>query len=352
MAEHPTPPTHSPEYLAEDSGPTLVAIGALFICLDTIFVALRFYARRLNKSPIGLDDLVIPFAWLVNVGLCILGITMVYDAGVGRHLAYVVKHDRTKLVSWAKSLYALEWLYLPAVAFPKISILLLYLRIFTDRTARLVAHILIYVLLANWFAYLIASSLQCTPFEYQWNKNIKGGHCFNQQIFYKTVSAPNIATDLVVLLLPIKTLLELQTSLPRKIGIFIVFLAGSVGIVASCIRMAAFYQTEAFVDNTYASVKLVGWSIIEPGMYLVAACSMKFRPVFTRISRKLHLWEFYGTFTRGESSGGRNSKSMRLDMMPSSNSGFNKMHAGKDENSSTVDIVERTGPPTSSIDDT
>lgn len=66
---------YSPEYLAEDSGKTLVAISALFICLDTIFLGLRFYTQKLTRAPLGLDDFVIPFAWLTHVGLCILGIS-------------------------------------------------------------------------------------------------------------------------------------------------------------------------------------------------------------------------------------------------------------------------------------
>lgn len=36
----------------------------------------------------------------------------VYDAGVGRHLPAVLLHHPEELATWAKSLYAVEWLYL------------------------------------------------------------------------------------------------------------------------------------------------------------------------------------------------------------------------------------------------
>src|SRR4051794_31470949 len=94
-------------------------------------------------------------------------IAMVHDAGVGRRLAYNMRTDPTRLVAWAKSSHALEWRYLPAVALPKISILLLYLRILVDRGARMACHIIIWVVVGNWVAYLIAASLQCIQFEYQ-----------------------------------------------------------------------------------------------------------------------------------------------------------------------------------------
>jgi hypothetical protein len=164
---------------------------------------------------------------VVDVGLCSVA-AMVYDAGVGRHLAYNMRQDPTTIASWAKSLYALEWLYLPSVALPKISLLLLYLRIFTDRPSRITTHVLLWFLVVNWVVYLITVSLQCTPFAYQWDKSIPNGRCVNQAALYKTVSAPNIATDLVILLLPVKTVLQLKVSRARKLGLLFTFLTGSM----------------------------------------------------------------------------------------------------------------------------
>lgn len=244
MSTEPPVPVHSPKYLVEYSGHTLIFISALFITLESIFIALRYYARTLSTPIKGWDDLIIPVAWLANIGLCILGISqyhhsarrqpsyliiaMVNDAGVGHHLAAVLLHNSTDLVSWAKSLYALEWLYLTAVALPKISVLCLYLRLFTNRTARLTCYILIGVIIANWIAFLLASTFQCSPVVYQWDKSVADGKCFNVGALYKASSAPNIATDVVILILPIPTVWLLKASRIRKLGLMLVFLTGSV----------------------------------------------------------------------------------------------------------------------------
>ncbi|KAF1956866.1 hypothetical protein CC80DRAFT_593548 [Byssothecium circinans] len=315
MAAHPTP-----EYLAEDSGPTLIAISVLFIVLDSIFVALRFYARNLNHSPIGLDDFIVPFGWFNHVGLCILGITMVYDAGVGRHLAYNMNKDPHIMVHWAKSLYALEWLYLASAALPKISICLLYLRIFNNRAAKAATHAVIWIIIANWIIFIVATSLQCRPFAYQWNKKIRGGNA-------------------VIMLLPIKTIWGLKVSRARKGGVLFIFSTGSVGIVASCIRMASFFQTDAFQDNTWASVKLVGWSIIEPGMYLAAANFVRLRPVMALVGRKLHIKDICGSFSKRRSTNNISGiKNIRLGALLSSHSGFNKIDT-EAEGASTKGIM-------------
>jgi hypothetical protein len=80
---------YSPEYLAEDIGKTLIIISVLFICLDTIFLGLRFYTQKLTRAPVGLDDFVIPLAWFTHVGLCILGISRCSTASRMKRLTFL-----------------------------------------------------------------------------------------------------------------------------------------------------------------------------------------------------------------------------------------------------------------------
>ena len=78
MSTAPTLPHVTPEYLREYRGDTLLAICDTFIVLDTVFIPLRFYARYLITSSFGWDDAIIPAAWLSNVGLAILCISLYY----------------------------------------------------------------------------------------------------------------------------------------------------------------------------------------------------------------------------------------------------------------------------------
>jgi hypothetical protein len=52
--------------------------------------------------------------------------------------------------------------------------------------------------------------------------------------------------------------------------------------MASIIRFTVFFKTDAFTDMTWESVPLVGWSVVEGGMYLIAACLPLLRPVFAK----------------------------------------------------------------------
>jgi hypothetical protein len=63
-----------PAFLAEDRGPSIIATASVMIILGTVFVGLRFYARYLTSTSFGIQDVIVPFAWLAEVGLCINGV--------------------------------------------------------------------------------------------------------------------------------------------------------------------------------------------------------------------------------------------------------------------------------------
>ena len=140
----------------------------------------------------------------------------------------MLETDPAELLAWSKSLVALEWLYLTANALPKMYMLCLYLRLFTHKALRMSCYVLMGFVAAIWVSYIIASATKCTPFAYQWDKTIPGGQCVNIEAYYQSTSVPNIVTDLIILVLPVPTVLKLQASPLRKIGLLMVFLAGSM----------------------------------------------------------------------------------------------------------------------------
>ncbi|KAI4591937.1 hypothetical protein KJ359_012068 [Pestalotiopsis sp. 9143b] len=59
---------------------------------------------------------------------------------------------------------------------------------------------------------------------------------------------------------------------------------GSMGLVASACRFWAFSNTNSFTDATYNAVELIIWTVVEPGIYLVSASMLMFRPLFERFN--------------------------------------------------------------------
>lgn len=63
-----------------------------------------------------------------------------------------------------------------------------------------------------------------------------------------------------------------------------VFLTLCRGIVTSVIRFSVFFNVKALAtDGTYVSADLAVWSLVEPGMYLLAACLPTIRPLLLKV---------------------------------------------------------------------
>lgn len=193
------------------------------IIFCTVFVILRYYARYLTSTSFNIEDVIIPFAWLAEIGLCIVGIgeflsfiehsqhwtnsplVMVEKAGTGCHMAYVLSTDAAKIGEHFKGIMIQEVLHPAAVAFPKLTVVLLYLHILTNKYERFAAKTLVFLILATWASFTITAVLQCMPFAFNWDKPIPGGTCFNVQFFANSSSVPNIVMDLAVMILPLRT---------------------------------------------------------------------------------------------------------------------------------------------------
>lgn len=63
------------EYLAEDRSYQLVGISIAFAVLTTIILSLRFYAKRFQGGGIYADDMFLCAAYVVNLGMCAVGIS-------------------------------------------------------------------------------------------------------------------------------------------------------------------------------------------------------------------------------------------------------------------------------------
>ncbi|KAI0842997.1 hypothetical protein F5Y06DRAFT_291986 [Hypoxylon sp. FL0890] len=69
------------------------------------------------------------------------------------------------------------------------------------------------------------------------------------------VGVPDVIHDIVMLILPAPVVGKLQVRLRQKLALTCVFLIGSIGCVASLVRLSIFFRENALVDNTWASIE-------------------------------------------------------------------------------------------------
>ncbi|MCJ1228992.1 hypothetical protein MMC12_005656 [Toensbergia leucococca] len=221
--------------------PTIVGVNSVLIGLAIVTVGARFYARRLKKLPLKTDD------YLMIPGLALFVETVLY----------VFAHFSIKL-----------------------SILLLYRRIFTtvDRSFNIALYCTICYVVAWSVGSLVAIMLTCVPLAKVWDRTLKGSCNFNAY----QVAVPNFlsaAADIVILLLPSIILWKMQMSIGRKIGLTSLFLVGTLTCAASFARAGlSYYQT---ADITWSGTELYIWTAIEITIGLICACFPVIAPAFS-----------------------------------------------------------------------
>ncbi|PQE11802.1 integral membrane protein [Rutstroemia sp. NJR-2017a WRK4] len=271
MVDAPTPTL---EYLQEYSGQPGMVVAVIFIPINLIFVALRFIARSIKSAPWGLDDvLIIPSA--ITYG------------GAGYHIQALAATDPAKLVIFARMLYAAPIIYLWAVTIPKLAILAMYLRLFTygfyRTTSIIIAVILITATIINFVSFFMCHIESYLPEK----SEPHGQYPVDCRKLFVWGSMPNIITDVMMLVLPQPVIWKLHTSRKVKLGLSLTFLTGSVGLITSILRFAEFARNHSLVDETWTTVLPICYTIIEPSLYLVAACLPSLRPIFTKVKESL-----------------------------------------------------------------
>ena len=248
-------PTLTPEYIAEYSGGQLVTVAIAFIPILLLFVALRFYSRYLIKAPHGLDDYLVLVSLVFQIGAsavalcesdCFLLLMSVCSerpgrsfwhaqrtgfvqyGGVGRHFAALEQIDPSRTIVYYKYLLVVAFCYFTMVGIPKLAILALYLRLFTLKPYRIVVYCLAGIVLSTGIVCPVISLNLCRPFEFNWDRTVPGGECWDENAFYRWGSLPNILTDVAMLVLPMPLVWNLHMSKRLKLGLTLTFLTGSV----------------------------------------------------------------------------------------------------------------------------
>lgn len=112
----------------------------------------------------------------------------------------------------------------------KISIILLYLRIFVYKTFQRVAYVYL-ILITVWaIGTIMATIFQCVPVRASWDKSVKNPKCINKDAFWYAFAATNTITDFAIFLLPLRPVVLLQLPKREKIGLLAVFGVGALSV--------------------------------------------------------------------------------------------------------------------------
>ncbi|KAL2833430.1 ribosomal protein L36e-domain-containing protein [Aspergillus cavernicola] len=224
--------------------------------------------------------------------------------GNGVHQETVAPSD---LREYAKLANASQIVYAPLIFITKLSIFLLYLRVFApSRRGKTywVILLLIWFNLAFYLANFFMKIFQCTPRSKIWDKDTPG-HCININIPILVTAAINVASDLMMLSVPIICVWRLHMATKRKIGISAIFVAGIFGCFASIMRLEVSVENRDTKDRTYDWYTEILWTTAEITCGILASSLPTMPAFFRHFFSKARIMYSDMSGTRGSSSQGR-----------------------------------------------
>ncbi|KAE9372996.1 hypothetical protein N431DRAFT_338054 [Stipitochalara longipes BDJ] len=258
-------------------GEVEMAVSYLFFALATFALSMRLVSRLVILKNGGLDEAAIVVSY-VTIFISTANCHLEVRYGEGKHFDVVSLQDFQMSL---KSLWSSIAFYNLSLYLTKTSILLQYLRIFTNRI-RVVCWCTL-AAITMWGLYTILSMIfACLPVSAFWTGD-PHARCQSRQFLWFFHSSVNIVTDLVILTLPMPILKSLRLPPKQKVALMIIFALGGFVCLVSVLRLQSLYVISVSKDPTWDNVPTSICSNIEVYLGIICASLPTIKPILERL---------------------------------------------------------------------
>ncbi|PBP17006.1 putative integral membrane protein [Diplocarpon rosae] len=203
-------------------------------------------------------------------------------------------------MAFPKVLIVNQPLYITTILTIKVSILLMYYRIFPVRSMKIAAYVMSIITVLWWIPLMILTQTHCLPYEKLYKPWVPG-HCVNEQALIFALSITSIITDIIILSLPIPHVWRLHTTRTQKISLIVIFLLGSFVVFTSIYRFTRFIDFTP-KDYSYTIAPGMAWNNVELGSGIISACFPTLGPILKKVLSRLVPATFGSKSSKGSSS--------------------------------------------------
>lgn len=136
--------------------------------------------------------------------------------------------------------WVFNFFYTTGYPLSRISLCLLYRRIFVQHWFRLISLFFVGVFACYSISTIIVDSVLTLPVNSFWDSDVKATHTLDLVKLYTANAAFNITTDTILLFLPLTIVWRLSMTWMQKLGLTAIFGLGALTLVASIARMTTF----------------------------------------------------------------------------------------------------------------
>ncbi|KAF2272788.1 uncharacterized protein EI97DRAFT_196094 [Westerdykella ornata] len=251
---------------------TYMAALALMLIFPSTLVPLRLYTKAVIMKSLRTTDVTCLIGFVNFIALVTLGYTFP-NVGMGKHAWDIPLASYSRL---AELLNIQQAVYMPAILFTKLAILLQLVDIFVPtqlpKNSRWYS---LYSLIASnvlFFTVLMFVEIfQCVPRQKIWNPTLHG-RCIDINKTFIATGVINVIDDFIILIIPLVWTWKLQLRLKQKVGVSAIFATGFFACITSVMRLIESIKSLDNPDISHSLLPVSLWALAEVSAGLVVCC--------------------------------------------------------------------------------
>ncbi|KAL4755526.1 hypothetical protein BDW72DRAFT_3077 [Aspergillus terricola var. indicus] len=261
----------------------VLPVSITFVSVATFVVTLRLFTRiRLVCAP-WWDDWFLVLALITDYAL--FGVLIAEDAnGLGQPKASLTSAQHRYQL---KLLWISVPLYNLSLNLTKVSMVLLYMRLFPSRHYQIMLKILLGLVACTGLYMVFGTLFVCVPVHTFWERRNVDENCVSRAVVWYLTAALQIAGDLTLVILPMPKLFRLRVPTRQKVCLILVFALGLFVVATSAARFDSLVTLVQSEDFIRANGLIATWSFVEVNVAIICASLTTFRQLIIRTFPKL-----------------------------------------------------------------
>ncbi|KAN0104447.1 hypothetical protein V8E51_010192 [Hyaloscypha variabilis] len=272
----------APNYInPETRGNANVILNIVLYSLLLFFISLRIFTRTYLRSSFGADDVFILLALIPATAFFVISVLADVKFLWIRHVYDI---PLSHVVTGLKMVLSTEVVFAAACTLTKLSMLMLVRRMLSSATLfwRRITWLAISICAIQGSVFILTVIFQCRPPQDYWKvTQTPDSNCINQTWSLLVAGVVNALTDLIAVLLPIRTVWTLQLPARQVAIVVLLFSLGFVSCIAGIIRTYFMYRVTSEYDQTWNSYPVWITSAVELYIGMICASIPATKPFFT-----------------------------------------------------------------------
>ncbi|KAK2611986.1 hypothetical protein QQS21_001951 [Conoideocrella luteorostrata] len=273
---------NKPQRQSVEASYVVIGVG---IVISTFFMLQRLYVKRVLRNKLGVDDLLLVFAWIGSVAIQGLIVYTFHEVIMGVHV-WEIPLGKFEKFAMEIGGYVTSIVYTVPTTLAKIVILLFYREIDNPVAWYMWSvNSMMFIVAGSGIAILLSSIFPCQPFAKSYDITLANiGSCINRPAMYQATAGLGVATDVLIFIIPIPMVIGLRMSASKKIGLIAMFGIGSATVITSMVRLALLISSLDDIDQTWGGGPVTLWICVEANLLTICASLPTIRHFFKAVA--------------------------------------------------------------------